>query len=87
MLSKIKKYFFTGVFFILYVSFVAQFIYVISMFFTKSDMFGGHSSAFFALGLLSIQWLVLISARYLSKKSSNSASRGNENQFYNNRRR
>ena len=36
------------------------------------------------LGLLSIEWLVLISARYLSKRSSNNAQYNN---FGNSRRR
>lgn len=83
MLSKIKKLFFTSVFFALYVSFAAQFVYVISLLFrgTSAD------TACIALGLLSVQWLIIIAARFLSKKSSSGANREGGNNFYNNRRR
>ncbi|MCL2017504.1 MAG: hypothetical protein FWG80_01880 [Alphaproteobacteria bacterium] len=65
MLSKIKKIFFVGMFGALYISFVAQFIYVLTMLFS-----GSIDTGFMALGMLSIQWLALIAARYLSKKSA-----------------
>ncbi|MBP3545068.1 MAG: hypothetical protein J6J82_02025 [Alphaproteobacteria bacterium] len=66
MFGKIKKVFFTGVFGILYVSFIAQLVYVLGW-------VSGVESKFVALGALSLEWLVLIAARYLSKRSSNSA--------------
>ena len=63
MFNKIKKIFFTGVFGIMYISFVAQLIYVLFW-------ISGLDTKFTALGFLALEWLVLISARYLSKKSS-----------------
>lgn len=77
MFGKVKKIFFTGVFGVLYVSFVAQLIYVLGW----ASSWGER---FMYLGLISIEWLVLIAARYLSKKSSNNAQYGGYN---NNRRR
>lgn len=77
MFGKVKKIFFTGIFGVLYVSFVAQLIYVLGW----ANSWGER---FMYLGLISIEWLVLIAARYLSKKSSNSAQYGGYN---NNRRR
>ncbi len=77
MFGKIKKVFFTGMFGVLYVSFVAQLIYVLGW-------VNGLETKFFALGLIALEWLVLIAARYLSKKSSNNAQ---YNGGYNNRRR
>ena len=70
MFGKIKKIFFTGVFGILYVSFVAQLVYVIGWAPSFDSMLVG-------LGLLSLEWLILIAARYLSKRSSNSAQHNN----------
>ena len=66
MFGKIKKIFFTGVFGALYVSFIAQLVYVLGW-------ISGIENKFAALGMLSLEWLVLIAARYLSKRSSNSA--------------
>ena len=66
MFKNIKKIFFTGVFGVLYVSFVAQFIYVLAMISDCREQVIG-------LALLSVEWLVLIGARYLSKRSSNNA--------------
>ena len=80
MLSKIKKIFFVGMFGVLYISFVAQLIYVISMLWSSTD------SAFIALGLMSVQWLALIAARYLSKKSSSGGREGYYNGGNNYRR-
>jgi len=70
MFGKIKKVFFTGVFGILYISFVAQLIYILVG-------IKGLDTKFMAMGFLSLEWLVLISARYLSKKSSNNAQQHN----------
>ena len=75
MFSKIKKIFFTGVFGILYVSFAAQFIYVLGW-------VDGLDTKFIALGFMAVQWLVLISARYLSKKSSSNANNNNHGGFH-----
>ena len=66
MFGKIKKVFFTGVFGILYVSFIAQLIYVVFAMDTVAQTLTG-------LAALSLEWLILIAARYLSKRSSNSA--------------
>ena len=66
MFGKIKKVFFTGVFGVLYISYIAQFVYVLTQ-------LEGYQEKVMGLALLSVEWLVLIAARYLSKKSSNSA--------------
>lgn len=66
MFGKIKKVFFTGVFGVLYISYVAQFVYVLAFLDNVQTQVAG-------LALLSVEWLVLIAARYLSKRSSNSA--------------
>jgi len=66
MFGKIKKIFFTGVFGVLYVSYIAQFVYVLAVISDCREQTIG-------LALLSVEWLVLIAARYLSKRSSNSA--------------
>jgi len=71
MFGKIKKVFFTGVFGVLYISFIAQFVYVLIRLDTCQERVIG-------LALLSIEWLVLIAARYLSKKAgSNAPMHGN----------
>lgn len=66
MFGKVKKVFFTGVFGILYISFVAQLVYVLAY-------VSGAENKLVGLAALSLEWLVLIAARYLSKRSSNSA--------------
>ena len=66
MFGKIKKIFFTGVFGVLYISYIVQFVYVLAMLTECREKVIG-------LALLAVEWLVLIAARYLSKKSSNSA--------------
>lgn len=66
MFGKIKRVFFTGVFGVLYISYIAQFVYVVAM---LSDC----REKVIGLALLALEWLVLISARYLSKRSSNGA--------------
>lgn len=70
MFGKIKKVFFTGVFGILYISFIAQLVYVLGW-------VAGIENKMTALGALTLEWLILIAARYLSKRSSNSAQHGN----------
>ena len=70
MFGKIKKVFFTGVFGVLYISYIAQFVYVLAM---VSDC----REQVIGLALLALEWLVLIAARYLSKKSSNGAQQFN----------
>ena len=74
MFGKVKKVFFTGVFGILYISFIAQMVYVLGWV---------EPNNFKLLGMaaLSLEWLVLISARYLSKRSSNSAQQHNMGGF------
>ena len=66
MFGKVKKVFFTGVFGILYVSFIAQLVYVLGF-------ESGIENKLAMLAALSLEWLVLIAARYLSKRSSNNA--------------
>ncbi|MBQ5700096.1 MAG: hypothetical protein IIV74_02280 [Alphaproteobacteria bacterium] len=66
MFGKVKKIFFTGVFGVLYVSFVAQLAYVLGW-------VAGIDNKLVGLGMLSLEWLILIAARYLSKRSSNGA--------------
>ena len=66
MFGKIKRVFFTGVFGVLYISYIAQFVYVLTQLqSTEYKIYG--------LALLAVEGLVLIAARYLSKKSSSSA--------------
>ena len=76
MFGKIKKIFFTGVFGVLYLSYIAQFVYVLAY-------LDGYQEKVVALALLAVEWLVLIAARYLSKKSSS----GNANMHNGFRRR
>ena len=66
MFGKVKKVFFTGIFGMMYLSFVAQLVYVLGWINPIQDKMIG-------LAVLSLEWLVLIAARYLSKRSSNSA--------------
>lgn len=66
MFGKIKKVFFTGIFGLLYISFVAQLVYILGW-------VAGIENKLLYLAMLSIEWLVLIAARYLSKRSSNNA--------------
>ena len=66
MIGKIKKVFFTGVFGVLYVSYIVQFAYVLAMLSECQEKVIG-------LALLSVEWLVLIAARYLSKRSSSNS--------------
>ena len=66
MFGKVKKVFFTGMFGLLYVSFIAQIVYVLGW-------VPGWDAKLGWMGVLSFEWLVLIAARYLSKRSSDSA--------------
>lgn len=66
MFGKIKKVFFTGIFGLLYLSFVAQLVYILGWVM-------GIENKLLYLAMLSFEWLVLIAARYLSKRSSNNA--------------
>jgi hypothetical protein len=70
MFGKVKKVFFTGVFGILYVSFIAQLVYVLGW-------VNGVESKMIALAALTLEWMILIAARYLSKRSSNTAQKNN----------
>ena len=65
MFGKIKKVFFTGVFGVLYITFIAQLVYVLGWVDGETKLI--------AMGALMLEWLVLIAARYLSKRSSNNA--------------
>lgn len=67
MFGKVKKVFFTSMFGILYVSFMAQIVYVLGW------AQGGIETKLFYMGMLAMEWLILIAARYLSKRSSNTA--------------
>ena len=70
MFGKIKKVFFTGVFGVLYISYIAQFVYVLTQLQSRDSVVCG-------LALFSVEWLVLIAARYLSKRSSSNAQQYN----------
>ena len=70
MFGKIKKIFFTGVFGVLYISYIAQFVYVLAF-------LNNMEHQVYGLALLALEWLVLIAARYLSKKSSTTAQQFN----------
>ena len=70
MFGKIKKVFFTGVFGVLYISFVAQLVYVLGW-------VAGIQNKMIAMAILTLEWMILIAARYLSKRSSNSAQHNN----------
>lgn len=70
MFGKIKKIFFTGIFGVLYISYIAQFVYVLAV-------LDNMEYKVYGLALLTLEWLVLIAARYLSKKSSSSAQQYN----------
>lgn len=74
MFGKVKKVFFTGVFGILYVGFIAQLVYVLGWSATVQEVMMG-------LAGLSLEWLILIAARYLSKRSSSSAQQYNNGGF------
>lgn len=66
MFGKVKKVFFIGVFGILYISFIAQLGYI--AFAVK-----GLETQLPLMGALSLEWLVIIAARYLSKRSGSNA--------------
>ena len=66
MLGKIKKIFFSGMFGILYLSFVAQLVYILGWVETYEGKFG-------CLALMTLEWFLLIAARYLSKRSASAA--------------
>ncbi len=66
MFGKIKKVFFTGVFGVLYISFIAQIVYILGW-------VPGWETKLSFMGMLVFEWLALIAARYLSKRSSNNA--------------
>ena len=74
MFGKIKKVFFTGIFGVLYISYLAQFVYALAY-------LKGEKEDILVFGLLSVEWLVLIAARYLSKRSSNNAQSHNNGGF------
>lgn len=73
MFGKVKKVFFTGIFGILYIGFIAQLVYVLATMDVEKIMA--------ALAGLSLEWLVLIAARYLSKRSSSNAQQHNNGGF------
>ena len=74
MFGKVKKVFFTGVFGILYISFIAQMVYVLGWLEPVQMKLMGMAA-------LSFEWLLLIGARYLSKRSSNNAQQHNNGGF------
>lgn len=69
MFGKVKKIFFTGVFGLMYISFLAQIVYILGW-------VRGGDRLFLCLAGLSVEWFALIAARYLSKRSSGAAQRG-----------
>ena len=76
MLGKIKKVFFGGMFGFLYLSYVAQIVYVLGW---VKEL----DTKLVLLAILAVEWLVLIAARYLSKRSS----AGTQHQSFGGRRR
>ncbi len=76
MFGKVKKIFFTGIFGFLYISFIAQIVYILGW-------VPGFDTKLTYMGLIAFEWLALIAARYLSKRSSSSAQYNG----YNGRRR
>ncbi len=66
MFGKVKKVFFTGMFGVLYISFIAQIVYILGW-------VPGIDAKLTWMGVLAFEWLALIAARYLSKRSSNNA--------------
>jgi len=74
MFGKIKKVFFTGMFGILYISFVAQIVYVLAFMHDCEAQMA-------AMAALSVEWLVLIAARYLSKRSAASNAQYSGNSY------
>lgn len=73
MFGKVKKVFFTGVFGVLYVGFIAQLVFVLATMDVEKIMAG--------LAGLSLEWFVLIAARYLSKRSSGAAQQHGQGGF------
>lgn len=74
MFGKIKKIFFTGVFGVLYISFIAQLVYILGWVASVEDKL-------MYLALMALEWLVLIAARYLSKRSSGAAHHNGHNGY------
>ena len=62
MLGKMKKIFFGGIFCALYISFIAQFVYVLGW-------ISMDEGKLMFLAALSLEWLFLIGARYLSRRN------------------
>ena len=62
MLGKMKKIFFGGIFCALYISFIAQFVYVLGW-------ISMDDGKLMFLAALALEWLILIAARYLSRRS------------------
>ena len=73
MFGKVKKVFFTGMFGILYIGFIAQMVFIFATMDVEKIMAG--------LAGLSLEWFVLIAARYLSKRSSSNAQQHNNGGF------
>ena len=74
MFGKIKKVFFTGIFGILYISFIAQIVYILAV-------LNDCETQMMALAGLSFEWLALIAARYLSKRSASNNAQFSGNNF------
>ena len=68
MFGKIKKVFFNSIFAFLYISFVAQAVYILGW-----AGAGDIEIKMVLLSALSLEWLFLIGARYLSKRGSTAA--------------
>ena len=73
-MGKLRKIFFNSIFVLLYLSFLAQFIYILIRV-GRTDL----SEKIGFLGLISIEWLILMTARFMYRKvgSNNSYSGGN----------
>ena len=79
-MGKLRKIFFNSVFVLLYTSFLAQFVYILVK-------VGGtdFSQKLAFLGLISIEWLIIMTARFMYRKvgSNNSYSGNNGHRRFN----
>ena len=73
-MGKLRKIFFNSVFVLLYLSFLTQFIYILVK--VGNNDF---SQKIGFLGLITIEWLILMTSRFMYRKlgSNNSYSGGN----------
>jgi len=78
-MNKVKAIFFPAIFGIMYLAFVAALVYVIYHIFAVDVLEG-----FIFLSALSVQWMVLIAARFMAKRAATNSRPAHTH--YNNRR-